>query len=402
MSDPLKPTLMTKMRASLSGERDAVLLEALRAAGRVAYDELMAAEKVRTELTAAGSSLWDAPAAVSSQLLAAWNGFVLQTLGETFLDADYAANPGTVGFVPPVTHDQASRWLAAVEGWVSRARQARVNPDYDISGELALPAGLPPWAEVEPCPPEHLSALLAAIPPVREHVDVALFALEQVRIPDDRRKAVNRLKQLAAEAAAATDYAMGLRTQRHNATLHELIENNLKRALELWFHAGQLAAMPRLLDNYRALRPAARPDIATLPGGARFDPWCLTDPATLRRWQHDRRAIQAIKELWEWDPNPAATLALKAEVDAAFAAGDIAFLKARQDGTCYFECPWAPLYEVRRPVTIAGRSLRVLDQFTLEIAADDMPRGLPFRRGLILGPFRMTNEVEYCDPDGQH
>jgi hypothetical protein len=239
-------TLMTKMRASLSGERDAALLEALRAAGRVAYDELMAAEKVRAELTAAGSSLWDAPAAVSSQLLAAWNAFVLQTLGETFLDADYTANPGTVGFVPPVTYDQASRWLAAVEGWVSRARQARVNPDYDISLELALPAGLPPWAEVEPCPPEHLSALLAAIPPVREHVDVALFALEQVKIPDGRRKAVNRLKQLAAEAAAATDYAMGLRTQRHNATLHELIENNLKRALELWFHAGHAPAARQL------------------------------------------------------------------------------------------------------------------------------------------------------------
>jgi hypothetical protein len=86
--------------------------------------------------------------------------------------------------------------------------------------------------------------------------------------------------------------------------------------------------------------------------------------------------------------------------NAAF-AGDIAFLNARKSGTCYYECPWALLYEVRRPVTINGRSLRVLDQFTLEFAADDMPRGLPFRRGLLLGPFRMTNEVEYCDPDGK-
>jgi hypothetical protein len=255
---------------------------------------------------------------------------------------------------------------------------------------------------VDPCPPEHLSALLAAIPPVREHVQVALFTLEEAGVPEDRRKAVNRLKQLAAEAEAATDYAMGLRTARHNTTLHELIENNLKQALELWFHAGQLAAMPRLLDNYRALRPAARPDIATLPGGARFDPWCLTDQVTLRRWKRDERAVQAISELWEWDPDPAATMALKAEVDAAVAAGDVAFLKGPKGSTCYFECPWAPLYEVRRPVTIAGRRLLVLQQFTLEIAADDMPRGLPFRRGLIVGPFRMTDEVEYCDPDGQH
>jgi hypothetical protein len=402
MADPLRPTLMTKMRASLGGERDAALLEALRAAGRVAYDELIAAEKVRDELTADGLSLWTSPAAASSQLLAAWNAFVLQTLGETFLDADYTANPGTVGYVPPVTYDQTSRWLAAVEGWVSRARQARVNPDYDISRELALPASLPPWAEVDPCPPEHLSALLAAIPPVREHVDVALFTLDKGGIPPQHRKAVNQLRQLAAEAAAATDYAMGLRTGRHNATLHELIENNLKRALELWFHAGQLAAMPQLLGSYRALRPAARPDVAMLPGGPRFDPWCLTDPATLRRWQHDRRAVQAITELWEWDPDPAATLALKAEVDAALAAGDVVPLTGPDDGSCYFECPWSALYEVRRPVTIGGRSLPVLQHFTLEIAADDMPRGLPFRRGVLLGPFRTTSKVEYCDPDGQH
>jgi hypothetical protein len=389
---------MTKMRATLGGERDAALLEALRSAGRVAYDELMAAEKARD----AGWSPWTVSASVGSQNLAAWNAFVLQTLGETFLDADYSADPGTVGFVPPVTHEQTSRWFAAVEGWVSRACQARVNPDYDISQELALPASLPPWAEVEPCPPEHLTALLAAIPPVREHVDVALFALEKAGIPEDRRKQVNRLRQLAAEAAAATDYAVGLRTQRHHPTLHELIENNLKRALELWFHAGQLAAMPRLLDNYRALRPAARPDVAMLPGGSRFDPWCLTDRATLWRWQRDPRAVQAITELWEWDPDPAATLALKAEIDAAVAAGDVAPLAVPANGTCYYECPWAALYEVRRPVWIGGRSLRVLQQFTLEAAADDMPRGLPFRRGILMGPFRRTDQVEYCDPDGRH
>src|SRR5690348_307039 len=108
MSDPLHPTLLTKMRASLARERDAALLEALRSAGKIAYDELLAAEKTREELTAAGVALWDAPPAVGSQLLAAWNAFVLQTLGEQFLDADYTANPRTVGFVPAVTFDQVS------------------------------------------------------------------------------------------------------------------------------------------------------------------------------------------------------------------------------------------------------------------------------------------------------
>ncbi|MFI5911671.1 hypothetical protein [Dactylosporangium sp. NPDC051541] len=402
MNDPLRPNLLTKMRASLAGERDAAVLEALRAAGKIAYDELLAAEKARDQLAAAGTNLWDAPPAVGSQLLAAWNAFVLQTLGEQFLDADYSANPRTVGFVPAVTSDQVSAWFSAVEGWISRGRQARVNPDYDITAELALPAGLPAWAEVEPCPQEHLAALLAAIPPVREHVDVALYSLERAGVPADRQAAVNRLKQLAAEAAAAADYAVGLRSVRHNATLHELVENNLKQALELWFHAGQLAAMPRLLDTYRAIRPAGRPDPATLPGGSRFDPWCLTDPLTLKRWQKDKKAKQAIAELWQYDPDPAATLALKAQIDALVAAGDVAVLRTRDGSSCYYECPWSALYEVRRPVRVAGRDLRVLQQFALQAAADDVLRGKPFQRGVIVGPFQTTDEVEYCDPDGLH
>jgi hypothetical protein len=394
--------MMTKLRAGLAGELDTVVLEALRSAGRGAYDELVAAEKLRDELTAAGATVWDAPVAVASQLLAAWNAFVLQTLGESFLDADYAANPGTVGYVPPVTFAQASSWLSAVAGWISRARQARVNPDYDIGAELALPAGLPTWAEVEPCPPEHLAALLAAIPPVREHIDVALFALERGAVPEQHRKGVNRLKQLAAQAGSAADYAMSLRTQRHHPGLHQLIENNLKNALELWFHIGQLAAMPRLLADYRALRPAARPDVATLPGGARFDPWCLTDRVTLGRWQRDPQARQAISEMWQYDPDPAATLTLKAQIDAAVADGDVVPARLRNGGSCYYECPWAGLYEVRRPITIGGRRLRVLEQFTLQAAADNVLRGGTFERGIVTGPFQPTNEVEYCDPDGLH
>ena len=66
MADPLHPTLMTKMRATLAGERDAVLLEALRSAGRGAYEELIAAEKLRDELAAAGTSVWNVPVAAAS------------------------------------------------------------------------------------------------------------------------------------------------------------------------------------------------------------------------------------------------------------------------------------------------------------------------------------------------
>ncbi|GAB3886954.1 hypothetical protein GCM10029964_052090 [Kibdelosporangium lantanae] len=403
MSDPQRPTLLTKLRAKLGGEQDATILEALRQAGRSVYHELVVAEKLRAELVGTGATIWTAPTAVSSQLLATWNAYVLQSLGEQLLDADYTANPSTVGYVPTVIFDQVSSWFGGVESWLSLARQARHNPDYDLTAVLALPAPLPPWAEVEPCPPEHLWAILAAIPPVRHQAEVAVHALEGPDLTKQQQKAVNRLKQMAAEAGAALDYALGLRSARHDARLHELIENNLKSAMEIWFTIGQLAAAPALIERYLPRRAPARPDLNRLPGGNRFNPWCLTDPVTLGRWQRDSRAKQAISEMWQYDPDPAATLAIKDEIDAALAAGDIAHMRIHGGGTCYYECPWPALYEVRRPVRIAGRQLHVMQQFTFRVSADEVfQRNGTFAREIVTGPFQPTNDIDYCDPDGMH
>lgn len=63
--------------------------------------------------------------------------FVLQTLGEAFLDADHAAHPGTVGYVPAVTARQVWSWLAAAGPWLSRARQARSAHGYDVADHAA-------------------------------------------------------------------------------------------------------------------------------------------------------------------------------------------------------------------------------------------------------------------------
>ncbi|MEV6931155.1 hypothetical protein AB0M46_42615 [Dactylosporangium sp. NPDC051485] len=362
--EPQQPSFLTRLRAGLAGERDTVYLEALRAAGRVAYDEILAADELRERLP----SLWGAPPAATSQLLAAWNAFVLQTLGETFLDADYAARPSTAGYVPPVTYAQAAAWLTAVGEWVSRARQARANPEYDIALNTLLPAPLPAWAEVVTCPPEHLVALQAAVAPVREHAEVALHALVRGGVPPQFESAVHRLNQDGAAAAAAADYAAGLRTGRHHAGLHELIEQHLRRALELWFRVGQLASMPSLL------------------AGPRFDVWCMTDKATVERWRRDPRAARAVADMWRLDPDPGATLAIQAQIDAGLHRGDLWYHVPRYGDTCYFEPPFSPLYVVRRPVRIAGVALRAGVHFAVRGGA---------RRGLVIGPFRPTTPARY-------
>jgi hypothetical protein len=243
--------------------------------------------------------------------------------------------------------------------------------------------------------------LLTVAPTLREDVDVMLFALDKAGVPAARRVAFNRLKQLAAEATAAADYAMALQGRRDNPGLHLLAEEKLRLALELWYQAGQLASMPRLLAGSQlpeppAVRPAP-PPVEDLPGGLHFDPWCLTDPATVDRWRSDPKARRAIKEMWACDPDPAATLELQREIDQALANDNIDRIRVRGDGTCYYECPWPSLFEALRPVRIGGRRLRPNQQFTLELGYRTDAHAGAFRRRVIIGPFHSTDEVEYGD-----
>ena len=403
MNDPLHPGLTTRVRAALRGERDAKALEALRAAGGGVYQELYEAEQDRTRLVSDGQSLWSAPRAAGGHLAATWNGFVLQTLGAGLLDADYAADTGTVGYVPPVTFEQAWSWFCAAAGWLSQAQQARANPDYDVAEALQLPAALPAWVEVEPCPPAHLQAMLAAIPPIREHAELALFDLERASTDEAQHQAVNSLRQLAAEAGAAADYAVALRSDRVGQRLHELIESHLQRALTLWFDLGQLAAVPALIGGYRLKPGPARVDPQTLPGGARFEAWCLTDPVTRDRWRTDPKAQRAIAALWAADPDPARTLAIHAEIQTALSAGTITAMSGKQKGSYYYCCPWSPIFQVRRPVTIHRKRLSPPQQFTFDVSGEELPEGGAFVRRLVLGPFTVTTDIDYCDPtSGKH
>ncbi len=41
----------------------------------------------------------------------------------------------------------------AAQDWLSHARQARANADFDLSARERIPADPPPWVDVEPCPP---------------------------------------------------------------------------------------------------------------------------------------------------------------------------------------------------------------------------------------------------------
>jgi hypothetical protein len=391
---------MTRLAAAMHGEVSAVTVEAYRRAGASAYQDALAADQVRAEMAAAGTSLWAAGAGQASQLLCTWNAFVLQTLGDELVEADYRADPRTVGFLPRVTAEQAAAFLGEVESWSARSRRAAADPGYDVSAEIALPAQLPGWIEVEPCPRAHLAAMLATGRAVRGRAEAALADFTRAGTPAGQEKAASRLAGMAADAASVLSYGESLWAPAVPQGVHEQVENSLKRGIAAYYLLGQLLAMPGLLDRPAAGHTSPAGKLLPLPGQPGFDPWCLTDPASRGAWRRDPAARRSIDILWRYDPDPAGTLAVQSQIDAAVEDGSVVAgitAEGRRIGN-YFCCPWSAIYLVRRPVAIAGRRLRAMQQFTFDVSAEEIGEGGQFKRGLLLGPFHPTDKVDYCDP----
>lgn len=385
----------TRMVALLHGERSAATVEAYRRAGGEVYDLADAFDRARLEWSTKGLSAWTAPRSTQVALLASWNAFALQVLGDELVAADYAADLRTAGFLPPVTARQALAFYGPVPAWLSAVRQAQASESYGL--QVALPAALPPFVEVEPCPATHLSAMRAAAARLRTQAEATLAGFTLGDDPDQHR-AHDRISQVTARAGAAMDYADHLWAPHPPKEVHMDIERHLMAALEDYFELGQFLAMPTLALGARP--NPSRPAGVVVPPTSAFDVWCLTDPQSRARWQRDPAAHRAIQTLWANDPAPEATLQTQAEIDAALSTGDIAYATDARGERLghYFCCPWSAIYVVHRPVVIGGRHLRQLEEFTLDVSAEAVHRGGAFKREVLVARFHPTDEVDYCDP----
>jgi hypothetical protein len=389
--------MVTRLAAAMHGEVSADTVEAYRRAGGVAYQDMTDAEQLRVSLAASGAGLWGASPAQASRLLCAWNAFALQTLGDELVEADYRADPRTKGFLPPVTAEQAAAFLGEVEQWSSLARRAASDATYDITAEVALPVPLPGWVKVEPCPRAHLDAMLAAARAMRGRAEAALADLLRTDPPPGKEDEVARLRGRAAEADSVVAYGESLWSPDAAGPVHERVENSLRRGIAAYYELGQLLAMPGLAERSQvSAAPVARRPLP-LPGQPGFDQWCLTDKHSRDHWQRDPAARRAIGTLWRYDPDPAATLAIQSQIDAAVAARAVND-EVRGSHRYYSCCPWSSIYQVRRRVTIAGQRLRPMQEFTFDVSAEEMGEGGEFTRRLLLGPFHPTTKIDYCNP----
>jgi len=398
-----------RLLCRLSGEVPADTLEAYRRAGGAVYDLLDQVEQQRLEGRAEGLTPWTVPTATQAEMLCAWNAFVLQHLGDTFLQADYDSDPATVGYVPPITADQILEFYAQVEGWVSRAQQAYSNPGYRM--DVAVPAEMPPWSDVEPCPNSHLHGMLQAMRSVRDHAQAALLFLpDSSTLPDPKQQAqAHYIRQILAAAVSKARYAEDLHGSHPTQAVHERVEPFIKEAIEGFYLLGQMIAMPSLAEppaelpvqDPQPLPPLLKKRVQPQPEPDDFNLWCLTDPARLDHFQQDPKASRAIDDLWRMDPDPAQTLAIQHQIDRAYERGDIEYARDKRGGRLghFFCCPWAPVYVALRTLTLGGQRLRTLQEFVFDVTAEGMNLGEPFRRHIKTGAFQSTTEFEYGDPD---
>ena len=394
------PTTWTRLVSLVKGEVSANTLEAYRRASLSVLELLDQAEAERNAAAADGLNAWTMPTAKQAELACTWNAFVLQTLGNAFLDADYQDDPATVGFVPAITADQVLRFYAPVEEWLTRAQQAHADAHYNL--DIPLPAELPAWSEVEPCPNSHLHGMLNAMKAIRDHAQAAMTVLEAARDLSEAREAERgTLRGIYAAACSKARYADDMHRQNPSREVHERIEEHLKVAISQFYRLGQLAAVPALVTRVQPIASVTvTPRRLPAPGETGFDPWCLTDPEARRTCARDPKARLALDTQWELDSAPAKTLTIQSEITEAYTRGDIQYAKKKSgEPLGYFFCtPWGSIYTVVRPVTLGGVRLSLLQQFVFDVTAEGFHRGVPFRRHIKVGNFQPTNQFEYGDP----
>ncbi len=230
------------------GEVPAAELEAFRDRTGDLLDLLEEVERRRLALRADGVDPWAVPSATRAAFACAWNAFVLHTLGNEFLDADYRCEPRTPHYVPPATAEQVLRFYQYAEGWANRARQAHADPGYRL--DRSIPAALPAWVQVDPLPPAHMDGLLRAMRSVRDHAAAAMTHLPADAPADTaKQEHLNGIRQLHASALARARYAEDLCGVNPAPEVRQHAAEHARSAMEHFFRLGQLIADPVLVDG---------------------------------------------------------------------------------------------------------------------------------------------------------
>jgi hypothetical protein len=306
--------------------------------------------------------------------LCAWNAFVLQTYGDKLLAAGESP-----GYVTRETADQVVIVYQFVASWIARCRQLVADPAYRL--DVYVPQGMPHHWQTTP----RTFAQLTGMRDTFQAAQAALVSnLKSLGETGDLRQRLNAFEAAVDSVAEYIDklwtHDPGLELR---ATLGATLTDGLNRAYQL----GQVLAVPDLLAELhsQAVKTPAAGGQLCLPGEAGFDVWCLTDPMERRRMERDGSFWQRLEAMWQADPHPERTIAIKAEIDAGLASGAIAYLPSGGIGRLYRlaeHCPWPGVLLVKAPMVVGGKSLEPGEKFVYAVSHDDGN----FERVVVVAP----------------
>lgn len=376
--------LWNKLLAWMGDEVDASTLEAYHGAGRILADEQLAAELHRHNLSAAGLTSWTVPVHMQIYFASLWNAFVLQTIGDQLLEADYRLSPSTKGHLPAYTSARAHGYYRQVEKWMNLAHQAKENPQFVMPVSL-LPANLqgttnPKASAKAGHIKRYLEGLLSAACLLRAHSNTLLENLAREPSAESDDAIMNQLRQRQAHANMTLEYGMQLWSNQNTQGIYQKVEKNLELAVQHYFILGQFIAMPRLLLKHNtppipeaitSIIPPVAVQIAQPELPADMDIWCLTDSSVQHTTDRQRRSLM-LAAMWQADPAPDKARTIQSRLNQALEQGEIDFA-SRNDGKRvghFHQCPWAPIYISKRPLMIGGDPLRANQKFTYVCDAD--------------------------------
>jgi hypothetical protein len=399
------PAFWHRLAARLRREVPAESLAALGRAGAAVYPLHLEVARRTAELAELGRHAWSAGSGACSAALCVANALVLQTIGETLVGEDYAADRVTRGYLPPVTAEQAWACFEQVGPWLSWAQQGLTSAHWDLRDETDLPAGLAVWVDDQDYPEAHVRAIWLSAGLVGEQLDATLGVLAGCGEPNGSLLPLRDRAEAAAEGLRGKLAHVNALWQPHppDDLLHQILMES-RALLDEQFVLGQLLAAPHLVEyRLQARRRRSKPVRLPGPDEAGFDPWCLTSPRHRSRMRTRAAEKREIARMWRCDPEPARTVAIQRQIDLALAAGSIRYL-CGTDGlqAAFHTCPWGAIYEVVRPVRIAGTKYHALTQFTVEVSADQFQLTGTFVRRLVRGPFvpagRISDRVRPMRP----
>jgi hypothetical protein len=366
--------------------------EEYRSAGRLIRRELDEAERLRRELLHGRAAPRRFPPDVAGRLLAVWNAYVLQVVGEHLFDAVRVRSLGAV------RADAAARILAFLGPagrWMSQARNVAADASYRVDEQVRLPAEPPAWPNRSNGPYPLSTAMETALRAI--HVRCGSMLADYARSPVRQEEDLLRLQWILDCASDAMGYVA--EPDLDDPSWSRSTGAYLRYALRMLFLFGQVAAMPDLLD---ARDPVSAVSLVAY-GPSRIDIWSLTDPGQRTLWRSRPSARAAVEKMWAADPRPKATARVQAQIDAALRSGAIVFAtdRAGERLGCFYRCPWPAVYEVRSPVTIGGTHLLPMEHFTFDAFGDEYGRGRPYERRIVVSVFVPADAVTGVEAAGR-